>query len=521
MISRFSILIFLFLIALKVESQTTNIQISNNYNPNETTIAVNPKNLSNWVAAANMNNIYVSVDSGKTWVEQQITSPYGVWGDPVLVADTNGVFYFFHLSNPSNGSWIDRIVCQKSIDGGQTWSSGTFLGLNGLKKQDKHGVAVDPSSNTLYVTWTQFDAYNSKSNVDSSNILFSKSLDGGINWTAPKRINYFAGDCLDSSLTVEGASPTIGINGEIYVTWSGPKGIVFNKSTDGGNTWLPVEKILVPNHSWTFEVPGIYRCNGMPICLVDRSKNAHRGKIFIVFSDQSKGNTDTDVWSIGSSDGGLNWTNPIRVNNDPVGRHQFFASASIDSSNGSLWVLFYDRRNYLDELTDVYLARSKDGGTTFQNLKISQSPFLPSNTVFFGDYTSIIAQNGIVRPIWTRLNQGALSVMTALIDEKQLMLGNHSVVNLQNEPLHWEAYPNPSNGDSFISYKLKKPSKVSLFIFDQNGKKIADILQNQTQEMGKHVLKISAEVHHLVPGIYYYSLEIEGQNAKKKLMIVH
>ncbi|MBL7809314.1 MAG: glycosyl hydrolase, partial [Saprospiraceae bacterium] len=72
--------------------------------------------------------------------------------------------------------------------------------------------------------------------------------------------------------------------------------------------------------------------------------------------------------------------------------------------------------HYTDDRTEVYVASSLDGGKTFKNLKVSAKPFTPNTLVFFGDYNHISAHNGVVRPIWTRLDQGALSVWTALMD---------------------------------------------------------------------------------------------------------
>jgi hypothetical protein len=51
-------------------------------------------------------------------------------------------------------------------------------------------------------------------------------------------------------------------------------------------------------------------------------------------------------------------------------------------------------------------------------MKISTTPFDPSKFVFFGDYNHISAHNGMVRPIWTRLQDATLSVWTALIEIK-------------------------------------------------------------------------------------------------------
>jgi photosystem II stability/assembly factor-like uncharacterized protein len=392
-----------------------NIKISGENSPNETTIMFNPKDPATIVAAANLNNMYVSNDTGRTWRDQQMTSRYGVWGDPVLDVDSKGNFYYFHLSNPPDGSWIDRIVCQKSTDKGETWSTGTYTGLNGTKAQDKHWSAIDLRNDNIYLTWTQFDGYESKAPGDSTVVMFSRSEDGGETWSNAMRISKYAGNCLDGDSTVEGAVPTVGPNGEIYVSWAGPKGLVFNKSTDQGKTWLPQETVIddMPT-GWEYNVGGLGRCNGMPITDCDRSGGAHNGTIYVCWTDQRKGDNNTEVWLVKSTDGGDSWTKPARVNDDKGKAQQFLVWMTIDQATGYLYFIWYDRRGLSDNYTDVYLACSRDGGKTFINRKITESPFLPKNWTFFGDYTNIVAHNGIIRPIWTRSDKGKLSVWTDL-----------------------------------------------------------------------------------------------------------
>ena len=108
------------------------------------------------------------------------------------------------------------------------------------------------------------------------------------------------------------------------------------------------------------------------------------------------------------------------MNDDKKGRQQFFPWLAIDQVTGHLYVVFYDRRNHTDEKTDVYVAVSQDGAKSFKNLKVSTKPFLPNSLVFFGDYNHISAHDGVVRPIWTRLDGVNLSVWTAIMDFKKL-----------------------------------------------------------------------------------------------------
>lgn len=409
---------------LQGQSVYTNIKIDEGegfHAPEEPSILINPKQPANVLAAANIKNGYYSLDTGRTWVKQTMESKYGVYGDPCLVADSKGRIYYFHLSNPDGKGWassmlLDRIVCQYSDDNGKTWSDGVGIGLNGSKDQDKEWAVVNPKNDHIYLTWTQFDLYNSEEEQDSTVILFSRGKRKGKKWSKPKRINQYAGNCLDESETVEGAVPAVGPNGEIYVSWSLNNELYFDRSLDGGRTWLAQDIVVARNTGgWNFKVPGIQRTNGFPITKVDVSQGPHRRTIYINWSDQRNG--DTDVWLIKSTDGGNSWSKPLRVNNDTTQTHQFFTWMDVDPATGYIYIVFYDRRNYTDTQTDVYMAISKDGGESFTNERISELPFTPKENVFFGDYNNISAYKGIIRPIWTRYEDGKLSIWTALIEE--------------------------------------------------------------------------------------------------------
>jgi hypothetical protein len=389
--------------------------------PCEPSIAISPVDSNIVVAGAILDKVYYSSNGGITWKKKTLTSPYGVYGDPMLLADNKGDFYYAHLSDPkgsqgSDPTWLDRIVIQKSTDKGVTWSQGTYAGLHHPKDQDKHWLAVDPRDNSLVMTWTEFDKYDSKDPKDKSRILFARSNDGGKTWSSEANLSQLEGDCLDDDNTTEGAVPAIGPKGEIYVAWSYANKIYFDRSLDAGKTWLATDKVVADQPGgWTFDIPGIFRANGLPITATDLSNGPNRGTIYVNWCDQRNGTNDTDVWIAQSTDGGNSWSAPTRVNNDGAGHQQFFTWLAVDPVTGYLYVVFYDRRNHRDDNTDVYLAYSKDGGKTFVNAKISQSPFLPTKTIFFGDYNHLSVYNGRVRPIWTRLQNGNLSVWTALV----------------------------------------------------------------------------------------------------------
>ena len=515
------ILFLLTLLPLFIQSGSSqNIMISNQGSPEEPSIMMDPQHPNILIAAANINKYYTSQDTGRTWTSHSLQSSHGVWGDPAIAVDIHSNFYFFHLSNPSSGNWIDRIVCQKTSDNGETWNDGSYAGLNGTKAQDKQWFAIDPSDNTIYLTWTQFDIYGSASPLDSSIILFSKSTDAGESWSPAIRLNKTLGDCLDSDNTVEGAVPAVGPNGEVYVAWAGPEGIVFDKSTDKGVTWLDDEIHVDPMPTgWDYAIPGIYRANGLPITACDLSNGPNRGTIYINWSDQRNGGDDTDIFLAKSTDGGNTWSGPIRVNDDGPGKQQFFTWMAIDQATGYLYFVFYDRREHDGDSTDVYMALSKDGGQTFINRRISESPFLPNSGVFFGDYNNITAYNGIVRPIWTRLNNGELSVWTHLINEEDFTTST-APENILSASTEFEHYPNPSGDEVYVSYKLHARSLINLSILDTKGTVIQRIISNERRDYGKYVERIDPQKLGIPPGTYLLQLEVDGAVKTVKQVIV-
>ena len=411
-------------------AQFKNVLISTQMEPEEVSIAINPKNTNQIIAGANLASYYYSKDAGLTWTRKVLKcEKYNVYGDPMLFWDTLQNAYYMHLSFPNpkitpDGSWIDRIVLNKSTDMGETYNACYAFGKNNKKVQDKHWAVVDPKTNHIHVSWTQFDKYESKDPKDSSIIRYTRSIDGGETWLEPKKISYYTGDCIDSDNTVEGAVPCVGPNSEVYIAWAGPKGLVFNRSLDNGNTWCPIEKIIdsIPG-GWDYKIDGLFRANGMPFTACDNSKGANKGRIYICWSDAKFGEKNKDVFLTYSDDKGETWSDRILVTFYPNHKQQFMPHFTIDQTTGYLYFLYYDRRNFANgNLTDVFVSVSRDGGKTFSHQKINEKTFSPSKEVFFGDYIGISAHNGVIRPMWMQMDEGKkLGVYTAIISENDLL----------------------------------------------------------------------------------------------------
>ena len=502
-------------------AQFPNIRVSNpaSSNPNEVTIAINPVNPLNLAGGANLRYYYTSTDGGWTWTEGQMVSSLGVWGDPCVTYDANGDVYFGHLSNPPPpGYWIDRIVVQKSTDGGASWSDGVGVGFVSPREQDKEWITADQTNsihrNNIYMAWTEFDNYGSTIPGDSSRVLLSRSVDGGLTWATPVKVSDVEGDCLDDDNTVEGGVPAVGPNGEVYLAWSGPLGIVFDKSSDGGVTWGADKVIADQPGGWAFDVSGISRCNGFPVTVCDISTSPYRGTVYVLWSDQRNGTEDTDVFIIKSSNGGSTWSTVKRVNNGLSQRQQFFPWLAVDPVTGTLYAVFYDRRNTTGDATDVTVARSIDGGESWDNFTVSDSSFVPTSNIFFGDYSNIAARAGKVYPIWTRIDGTARSTWIAIVADTVTSVaeppaGTPSSLHLAQN------YPNPFNGETLIRYSIPSAGLATVVVYNLLGEVVRTPV-NRWEVQGEHSVRVA--MNDLPGGVYFYRLS-HGSFAVSRRMI--
>ena len=390
--------------------------------PSEVSIAINPTDKANIVAVAMMrgahgvtNHAFYSLDGGETWgMSDAPNSGNRTQGDDAVRFDAKGAALRSYIS--FSGLWSadpsqprNGIFVAKSADKGKTWQEpATVVDHINTKSpfEDKPWLSIDnqaksPFANRAYIAWTRFDVYESKNPQHHSQIMFSHSADEGKTFSPPMQVSDVGGDCRDDDNTVEGVVPAIGINGEVYLVWAGPRGLEFDKSTDGGKTFGKDKVLTDTPGGWNNTVKGVTRHNGMPVTAVDQSPGKFRGTIYVNWIDER--NDDKDVFIMYSRDAGETWSKPARVNDDAVknGKDQFFSWMAVDPIDGSINIVFYDRRDQEKTKTELTLARSIDGGATFRNIKVDFPAFECFEPVFMGDYIGIDAYDGLVVPAFT------------------------------------------------------------------------------------------------------------------------
>lgn len=509
------LVLFIFLSALGF-GQFPNILISSQIDPKGVSIAINPKNQQQIIAGAGMANAYNSEDGGKSWKKNEnICEAFNLYGMPKVLWDTARKAYFSDLAflNPkvvTDGSWVDRVIVNRSEDFGKTYTNCEDFGKNDKRVQYRHSICVDQKTNVLHATWTEFNKFESKNPHDTSFIRYSKSLDGGRRWTDPKKISLRPGTCQNADSTLMGASICLGANDELYVSWAGPNGIVFQKSWNDGATWLSAEKAVMPvKNGWDYKAGGLNKANGLPVISCDLS-NAHKGRIYICWSDEKNGEKNKDVFLTYSDDKGETWIDPVLVTYYPNHKEQFMPAFTIDQSTGYLYVLYYDQQNFVEAgLTDVYLALSKNGGLKFEYYKINQKPFKPGKDASFGDYIGISAAGNVIRPIWMQHDKkNELNVYTAIIDDKSLQKYSSDRVN-EIEIAKSFSY----SEEMKINFNLKNTSEISVAItrpLEPGFEKI--IFKNKKYKMGNNTLQLNNKELGLQKGNYILTIYSNNAN---------
>jgi len=78
-------------------------------------------------------------------------------------------------------------------------------------------------------------------------------------------------------------------------------------------------------------------------------------------------------------------------------------------------------------------------------------------------------------------------------------------------------FPNPFNPVTTISFSLPKSGLVSLKVFDNLGREITTLV-NEEKEAGKH--KVEFDASGLASGVYFYKITSRDFNATKKLILM-
>ena len=137
-------------------------------------------------------------------------------------------------------------------------------------------------------------------------------------------------------------------------------------------------------------IPGVHIPNGVTIAVNNAASSPCSTAIHVAWTSQTP--TDIDIFSSTSFDGGLTWSAPVRVNQDPVGNglDQWAPHMRVNEATGEILVTYYDRRNSSTGINqETWLSKSCDCGKTWRDQPISTAGPTPPVSITphpSGDY---------------------------------------------------------------------------------------------------------------------------------------
>ena len=296
----------------------------------------------------------------------------------------------FNANGPAFGG-ASSIIISRSTDGGNHWQAPVTarVDTSNVVLNDKESVTGDPvSANKAYAVWDRLvsPAENANPSAFTHTIafrgptLFSRTTDKGVTWSTG-RIIFDPGE-KDQTIGNQIVVPTAGaasgvlIDGMSLITNKGGKCLFTHggqhcagsqtftaaiiRSTDGGNTWsdaigIDVQQVAAVSIPTTPAPTRVRSSDELP----EFATNPVNGNIYAVWQDSRFSPTGASKIAFAqSTDGGLTWSNTIRIDQSPGNTPAFVPQIHV-ASDGTIGLLYYDLENSTAAqpgLTDAFIA---------------------------------------------------------------------------------------------------------------------------------------------------------------------
>lgn len=289
-----------------------------------------------------------STDGGRTWTFPGVLTNGTFRSDPVLAADTNGTVFYYSLKS--------NFLCDmfRSFDGGQTFEA-PIAAYGG----DKAWMTIDQTdsqgNNHIYISWSTVAGC-------CGNRIFTRSTDGGATYLNPITLpNSPVWGTLD-----------VASNGDLYVVGSNTVSTfsVVRSANAKDSSVIPTFSLRNGNvnmgGSVVFGGPNPDGLTGQLWVAVDKSSGPRNGYVYMLSTVDPPGGDPANVNFVRSTDGGVTWSAPVKVNDDGgTNAWQWFGTLSIAPS-GRLDAIWNDTRNGENMyMSQVFYAYSTDGGVTW------------------------------------------------------------------------------------------------------------------------------------------------------------
>jgi hypothetical protein len=319
--------------------------------------------------------LYTSVDSGFSWIPTHELDNHQYNTDPACAFGLSGNAYFMSfggdLFKQEEPGFKLRMPMYRSMDGAKTW---TEVGEAGWG--DREYITVDDTPGK-YHGRVYVHAINGVTGIDGARInglTVFRSTDGGQTYKSVKLASEGLHRVIQNANGVVMSDGTFAtVFGEIddrekipiqELHAAAPNGkLKFMSSTDGGESFTSA---VVVGDSYT-------RLNGalmgQPSLATDRTQGPFRNRLYAAWVDARSGRGE--IRFAPSSDKGKTWSPPFVISDnwshDALGEtpDAFMPELAVNR-DGVLGVLWYDRRDHLDNLGyEIRFSASLDGGESF------------------------------------------------------------------------------------------------------------------------------------------------------------
>src|SRR5881392_3346348 len=326
-------------------------------------------------------------DGGIHWTFPGVLENGVFRSDPVTNSDEIGQFFYLSLqSNTQQSFFCDDLW--RSLNGGQTWT--LLSGERGGGGGDKEWFTIDKTNGPGHGFQYQAD---DGINCSGGGVEFQRSTNGGVTWQTPINIpNGPVYGTLD-----------VATNGNLFVGgWFSGTTFYCERSSNAqiGNQTPTFDQVTPVNMGGSIVFGGTVNPGGLCgqlFLAIDRSGGPTNNNIYMLASVRPPGGNGTDVMFARSTNGGVIFSAPQRINDDPVNpsKWHWFGTVSV-APNGRLDAVWYDTRNAANNTdSQLFYSYSTDGGVTWAPNVAVSNPFNPfegyPNQSKIGDYITIVS----------------------------------------------------------------------------------------------------------------------------------